>query len=109
MPLLLVDLARVCGFRVKGAEEADIVGGKVRAALHESFAERSEELFETGSAVHADTSTLAEVRRQIAGEGGGDSPTFVWLSGSDFKFRGGCARVRASLLLHAPAVLTGCC
>lgn len=52
----------MCGFRVKGAEEAEAVGGKVRAALHESFAERSEELFETGSAVHADTSTLAEVR-----------------------------------------------
>lgn len=59
--MLLVDLARVCGFRVKGAEEAEAVGGKVRAALHESFAERSEELFEMGSAVHADTSTLAEV------------------------------------------------
>ncbi|CBJ48893.1 conserved unknown protein [Ectocarpus siliculosus] len=64
VPVLLVDLARVCGFRVKGAEEADIVGGKVRAALHESFAERSEELFETGSAVHADTSTLAEEMRR---------------------------------------------
>ncbi|CAN0511299.1 unnamed protein product [Ectocarpus sp. 12 AP-2014] len=64
VPVLLVDLARVCGFRVKGAEEADIVGGKVRAALHESFAERSEELFETGSAVHTDTSTLAEEMRR---------------------------------------------
>ncbi|CAM9924181.1 unnamed protein product [Pylaiella littoralis] len=64
LPVLLVDLARVCGFRVKGAEEAEAVGGKVRAALHESFAERSEELFETGSAVHADTSTLAEELRR---------------------------------------------
>ena len=60
--MLLVDLARVCGFRVKGAEEAEVVGGKIRAALHESFVERSEELFEMGSAVHADTSSLAEVR-----------------------------------------------
>ena len=52
----------MCGFRVKGAEEAEVVGGKIRAALHESFVERSEELFEMGSAVHADTSSLAEVR-----------------------------------------------
>ncbi|CAN0017427.1 unnamed protein product [Scytosiphon promiscuus] len=60
VPVLLVDLARVCGFRVKGAREAEAVGRKIRAALHESFAERSEELFETGSAVHSDTSSLAE-------------------------------------------------
>ncbi|CAM9351800.1 unnamed protein product, partial [Hapterophycus canaliculatus] len=60
IPVLLVDLARVCGFRVKGAREAEAVGAKIRAALHESFAERSEELFETRSAVHSDTSSLAE-------------------------------------------------
>ncbi|CAM9549808.1 unnamed protein product, partial [Ascophyllum nodosum] len=60
LPVLLVDLGRVCGFRIAGAEEAEAVGGRVRAALHESFRERSEELFETGSAIHADTGTLAE-------------------------------------------------
>lgn len=61
LPVLLVDLARVCGFQVKGAEEAAAVGGKIRGALHEAFGERSEELFEMKSAVHADTSSLAEV------------------------------------------------
>ena len=65
LPVLLVDLGRVCGFRIAGAEEAEAVGGRVRAALHESFRERSEELFETGSAIHADTGTLAEVNPKI--------------------------------------------
>lgn len=61
LPMLLVDLGRVCGFRLTRTEDAEAVGGRVRAALHESFRERSEELFETGSAVHADTFSLAEV------------------------------------------------
>ncbi|CAM9562631.1 unnamed protein product, partial [Laminaria digitata] len=60
LPVLLVDLARVCGFRVKGVEEAEAVAGKIRAALHESFGDRSEELFAMGSAVHADTSCIVE-------------------------------------------------
>ena len=60
LPVLLVDLARVCGFRVKGVEEVAAVAGKIRAALHESFGDRSEELFAMGSAVHADTSSIVE-------------------------------------------------
>lgn len=76
LPVLLVDLARVCGFRVRGGEEAEAVSGKIRAALHESFLERSEELFEVDSAVHADTASLEEVSEncripQQAEQGGG--------------------------------------
>lgn len=56
-----MDLARVCGFRVKGVEEAEAIRGKIKAVLDEAFGERSEELFETGSAVHSDTSSLAQV------------------------------------------------
>ena len=45
---------------MKGMEEVEAVAGKIRAALHESFGDRSEELFAMGSAVHADTSCIVE-------------------------------------------------